>query len=117
MGQFTQTTLSVPGIHCAGCAKRVKGALDQVEGVIAARVSVKKQTVTLEYDADAVTVREVEERLGAIGYPVAHARRGRPLPMHALARQARGSTRVTNVPIISREEYARLAHRFPTSPE
>lgn len=117
MGQITQETLSVPGIDCAGCAKRVKGALNQVAGVTAARVSVKKQTVTLQYDADAATLRQVEERLSAAGYPVARERRGKPLPIHALARQTRGSTRVTNVPVVSRGEYARIARRQLSAPE
>ena len=117
MGQITQETLSVPGIDCAGCAKRVKGALNQVAGVTAAHVSVKKQTVTLQYDADAVTLRQVEERLSAAGYPVAHERRGKPLPIHALARQTWGSTRITNVPVVSRGEYTRLRGRHLATPE
>ena len=117
MGEITQETLMVPGIDCAGCATRVKGALNQVAGVSAARVSVKKQAVTLRYDADVVTLRQLEERLAAAGYPVARERHGKPLPIHALARQTRGSARVTNVPIVSRGEYARLVRRQLASRE
>jgi len=117
MGQNIHETLLVPGVDCAGCAQRVKGALAQVVGVTAARVSVKKRTVTLQYDPEVVTLRQVEERLSALGYPVAHAQRGTPLPMHALARQTRGSTHIANVPIVSRGEYVRLTHRDPAALE
>lgn len=109
--------LSVPGISCAGCAKRVKGALAQVAGVTRVRVSVNTHQVTLEYEPDHVGERQLEERLGALGYPVVRPQRGKLLPIHALAVQPRGSTRITDIPLVSRSEYAQIAARRTSASE
>jgi copper chaperone CopZ len=109
MAQVAEEAIQVPGIHCAGCAKRIKGALEHVAGVAAVRVSVRKRAVTLRYDPEQVGLCQLAEWLGVIGYPNARAQRGKRLPMHALAVRAPRSTQVTNVSLVSRAEYARIA--------
>lgn len=50
MTHSVEETLSVPGISSASCAKRAFDTLDQVAGVVMARVSVKQQAATVRYD-------------------------------------------------------------------
>lgn len=111
MADVREQTLSVPGIDCAGCARRVKAALVQVAGVESARVSVTQRTVTLRYDAEQASLRLLEAALSASGYPVARPQTGKPLPLRTLARPTAGSRLVTGVPIVTRTEYARFTGR------
>jgi len=111
MDVIIQETLSVPGVDCAGCARRVKATLSALPGVTTVQVSVNKQTVTVTYDERIVSRDQLDARLGANGYPVARAQRGKPLPIHALAVQPRGSARATNVPVVSRAEYLAITER------
>lgn len=61
------TTLEIQGMHCDGCAQRVKRALEREPGVETADVSLKDRKATVEYDAHktpATHLREVVERAG-----------------------------------------------------
>jgi len=111
MADIREQTLSVPGIDCAGCARRVKGALSELTGVESTRVSVKQRTVTVRYDAEQMPLRTIETSLSATGYPVARPQTGKPLPLRTLARQSAGNHLVTGVPLVTRAEYARFTGR------
>lgn len=45
-------TYSVKGMHCEKCVARVKNALEEVDGVIAARVSLEKENALVKTDGD-----------------------------------------------------------------
>jgi copper chaperone len=66
---MTETTLSVPEIHCGHCKMSIEGAVSALEGVASAEVNVEKATVTVGFDAPA----SIESIIGAIedqGYDV-----------------------------------------------
>ena len=66
---MTETTLSVPEIHCDHCKMSIEGAVTALEGVASAEVSVEKATVSVGFDAPA----SIEGIIGAIveqGYDV-----------------------------------------------
>ena len=66
---MTETTLSVPEIHCDHCKKSIEGAVTALEGVASAEVSVEQATVSVGFDAPA----SIESIIGAIedqGYDV-----------------------------------------------
>ncbi len=66
---MTETTLSVPEIHCDHCKMSIEGAVNALDGVSSAEVSVKEATVSVGFDAPA----SIEGIIGAIvdqGYDV-----------------------------------------------
>ncbi|MBU1227149.1 MAG: copper ion binding protein [Actinobacteria bacterium] len=66
---MTETTLSVPEIHCDHCKMSIEGAVGALEGVTKAEVDVPAATVTVTFDAPAA----MEAIVGAIegqGYAV-----------------------------------------------
>lgn len=63
-----ERTLSVPAIHCAGCASTISEALEPVEGVESATVDLDSKTVRVRGSADDRVLRKV---LAAAGYPPA----------------------------------------------
>ena len=66
---MTETTLSVPEIHCDHCKMSIEGAVSALEGVASAEVNVEKATVSVGFDAPA----SIESIIGAIedqGYEV-----------------------------------------------
>ena len=66
---MTETTLSVPEIHCDHCKMSIEGAVKALDGVASAEVSVEQATVSVGFDAPA----SLEGIIGAIedqGYDV-----------------------------------------------
>lgn len=45
--EMTVTKISVPGIHCDGCAKKLAKTLAEVKGVAAIKTDVEAKTVTV----------------------------------------------------------------------
>ena len=62
------TTLTIPGIHCDHCKSSIEGALNQLEGVRSAEVSVDERTVAVEYDESAVDLGEIKDAIIEQGY-------------------------------------------------
>jgi len=66
---MTETTLSVPEIHCDHCKMSIEGAVGALEGVSKAEVDVPTTSVTVVFDAPAdipAIVAAIEEQ----GYAV-----------------------------------------------
>lgn len=66
---MTDTTLSVPEIHCNHCKMSIEGAVGALDGVTAATVDVDARTVAISYAAPAT----LDQIVGAIedqGYAV-----------------------------------------------
>ena len=66
---MTETTLSVPEIHCDHCKMSIEGAVTALDGVASAEVSVAQATVSVGFDTPA----SIEGIIGAIveqGYDV-----------------------------------------------
>lgn len=67
------TTLKVIGqntMHCAGCERAVKFALQQLPGIARVDASYKTQLIRLSYDPQAVSLAQVRQSLDWIGYQV-----------------------------------------------
>ena len=63
-----RTELSVPGVHCAGCMRKVENALSALDGVEYARVNLSTHRVAVHWRPDA-TPPAISETLDRIGYP------------------------------------------------
>lgn len=62
-----ETTLSVDGMTCMSCIRRVERALSELDGISAIDVEMRNGTVRVEHDGRA-TVEEMVEALGDAGY-------------------------------------------------
>lgn len=69
---MTQTTLSVPDIHCNHCKMSLEGALGQVAGVSQATVDVPSATIAVTFDSPA-TMDDLVAAVEGQGYEVAKA--------------------------------------------
>lgn len=69
---MTETTLSVPEIHCHHCKMSIEGAVGQVAGVTKAEVDVPTTTVTVAFD-DPATMEAIVAAIEGQGYEVAKA--------------------------------------------
>ncbi|MBX9622642.1 MAG: heavy-metal-associated domain-containing protein [Gemmataceae bacterium] len=66
MSDSRDLTLKILGMHCGGCARRVRAALDQTPGVTVKAVAVGSATVAL--DPARATVESVVTALSRAGY-------------------------------------------------
>jgi len=66
---MTETTLSVPEIHCDHCKHSIEGAVGALDGVTSAAVDVEQRTVSVEFDAPA-SVDGIIEAIEDQGYEV-----------------------------------------------
>jgi copper chaperone len=64
-------SFKVEGMHCDGCADKVKAGLAGKEGVWKVEVSVANKRVTVQYDADKLDVAQVAKLIGELGYKAA----------------------------------------------
>ncbi len=67
---MTETTISVPEIHCDHCKMSLEGALGKVAGVKTASVDVPNATISVTFDAPA-TMDELVAAIEGQGYEVA----------------------------------------------
>ena len=67
---MTETTISVPDIHCDHCKMSLEGALGKVAGVKKASVDVPNATISVAFDSPA-TMDELVAAIEGQGYEVA----------------------------------------------
>jgi len=65
----TDTTLSVPEIHCDHCKMSIEGAVGALDGVATAVVNVTARTVTVDYEPPA-TMDAIVAAIEDQGYEV-----------------------------------------------
>ncbi len=61
-------TLSISGMHCGHCMKRVSDTLNGLKGVKKATVSLENGTADVEYIPSKITVNEMISAIKAIGF-------------------------------------------------
>jgi copper chaperone len=66
---MTETTISVPEIHCDHCKMSIEGAVQALEGVTAATVDVPTATVAVAFDAPA-SFDAIKDAIEEQGYNV-----------------------------------------------
>lgn len=62
--------LNVEGMSCSHCERAVKNALGELNGVSNTEVDLKNKTVTVSYDTDLVTEKDLAEAIEEAGYDV-----------------------------------------------
>jgi copper chaperone len=65
---ITQGTIKVEGMSCGHCQMRVKKAVEAVEGVKSADVSLQNKEVVLEYDEGKTNLEKAKAAIKEAGY-------------------------------------------------
>lgn len=65
---LSQLTLSITGMHCAGCVRRVETSLKSVEGVHDAVVNLATERATVTYDRRRVSPEDLISTVTRLGY-------------------------------------------------
>ncbi len=66
---MTTTVISVPTVHCGHCVGSIEGALQPMDGVSTATVSLEQTNVTVEHD-DTITRDALVAAIEDQGYDV-----------------------------------------------
>ena len=67
----TQTTnLSIQGMHCSACVRRVERALGKVQGVASTKVDLIAGKAVVEYDPTQATKTALKEIVRELGFRV-----------------------------------------------
>lgn len=64
--------LTIEGMHCGSCVRRVTLALQKVEGIEAPTVHVEIGSASVNYDEEQATQQEIVDAVNGIGF-TAHA--------------------------------------------
>ncbi len=69
---FAQTnkktdTIKVYG-NCDMCKEKIEGSLKKKDGIISKKWDVKSKMLTVTYDADKITIKQIGEKIAAVGY-------------------------------------------------
>ncbi|KAI8869725.1 heavy metal translocatin [Ramicandelaber brevisporus] len=77
--QLVETKFDVEGMTCQSCVKAIRGALDDLDGVVSADVELHPGSATVRYDSDIVTAEQIKERIEDCGFDEAiHHKRAMP---------------------------------------
>lgn len=68
-GEPARATLHVDGMTCPSCSLAVRVALERLDGVSDARVSVAEKRATVSYDPGRVTPEDMARAVTRAGYP------------------------------------------------
>jgi len=63
-------TLNVEGMSCSHCVNAVTKAVTALEGVSGVNVDLEGKTVTVDYDAEQVSLESIKEAIEDEGYDV-----------------------------------------------
>ncbi|PYZ98123.1 copper resistance protein CopZ [Alteribacter lacisalsi] len=63
-----QETIKVDGMTCGHCKASVEGALNNLDGVKRAEVSLEEKQVTVEYDESSVDLATLKEEIDDQGF-------------------------------------------------
>ena len=61
-------TIAILGMMCAGCSTRVEKRLNELEGIQSAAVNLPARTALVEYDPKLISLEQMKDELGKIGY-------------------------------------------------
>lgn len=71
MAAIQDVVLSVPDVSCEHCVKAINGALGALAGVEAVSTNIPSKSVHLCYDADQLSLEQIEAVLDDAGYTIA----------------------------------------------
>ena len=61
-------TIAILGMMCAGCSARVEQKLNALDGIATATVNLPARTALVEYDPQRISLEQMKDELGKIGY-------------------------------------------------
>ncbi len=61
-------TIAILGMMCAGCSARVEQKLNSLDGIHTAAVNLPARTALVEYDPSQISLEQMKDELGKIGY-------------------------------------------------
>ncbi len=64
----TETTLTIPAIHCDSCTKTITKTLQALPTVVVAEADPEAKLVRLNFDESAVTLDQIREALDEVGF-------------------------------------------------
>ncbi|MBT2758808.1 copper chaperone CopZ [Mesobacillus foraminis] len=64
-------TLNVKGMSCGHCVKAIEGSVGELKGVEKVSVDLENAKVSVQFDADAVSLNKIKETIDDQGYDVA----------------------------------------------
>ncbi|MDR3331672.1 MAG: cation transporter, partial [Synergistaceae bacterium] len=67
---MSRDTLTISGMTCAACAKRIEKAVGKLNGVANASVNFATEKLTIEYDEAALPMSAIQDKVVGIGYSV-----------------------------------------------
>jgi copper chaperone len=67
----TRAVLNAPAISCNHCKMAIEKAVGAMDGVASVEVDVDEKSVSVDFDADAVTLEAIEATMADEGYEVA----------------------------------------------
>ena len=65
---ISHISLPIGGMTCAACSARIEKVLSRMDGVQEASVNLATETANLRYDASKVGLRDIKEKVRALGY-------------------------------------------------
>lgn len=65
---MASASFKVEGMHCDGCADKVKAGLAGKDGIVEVSVAVADKRVTVKYDADKLDISKVAKLIADLGY-------------------------------------------------
>jgi len=68
MEKISKLTFTIPSIHCSSCIWLLENLHQLHEGVMASRVNFLKKKVSIQYDHNQISLRQLVELLNSIGY-------------------------------------------------
>ena len=63
-----EATLTIPALHCGGCAKTVTRSLEALASVEVANVDPESKLVELQFDDSTISLDEIREALDQVGF-------------------------------------------------
>ena len=70
---MTQITLNVPDISCGHCKSSIEGAVNPLDGIAKAEVSINDRNVDIEYDPSKIELSDIITAIDDQGYEVKDA--------------------------------------------
>lgn len=66
--EMEKKTIAILGMMCAGCSARVEQKLNALDGIETATVNLSARTALVEYDPQRISLEQMKDELGKIGY-------------------------------------------------
>ncbi len=67
---------SIQGMHCAACSTRIEKVLGSMDSIHAADVNLASEQATVRFDPSQITIREIREAIGNLGFEAQKAAGG-----------------------------------------